>query len=178
MTIEEGNRMIEENFGLLGACVKHLKLTKYRSVSIDDLWGVVDLAAVKAARAFDPAKGTFSTLLFATAEYDAYRVFYDEPRRQKNTAKVLSIEETYQISDDELEREYKNSLVDYQTDVEAEALVNVRQERADLAAPREAKMIRKRLEGYKLHEIGAACGISKERVRQLIKKWYQEYKKQ
>lgn len=178
MTIEEGNRMIEENFGLLGACVKRLKQTKYRFVPIDDLWGVVDLAAVKAARAFDPAKGDFSTLLFRMAEYDAYRAFYRDPRLQKNAATVFSIESICLILDNDVECEYKDALIDYWTDVEEEALVNVRQERADLAAPREAKMIRKRLEGYKLHEIGAACGISQERVRQLIKKWYQEYKKQ
>lgn len=176
MTIEEGNRMIEENFGLLGACVKHLKLTKYRSVSIDDLWGVVDLAAVKAARAFDPAKGTFSTLLFRTAESEACRAFCAVPRLQKNAATVFSLEATCQISEDDPEREYKNVIADHSKNVEEEALTNICTERADKAAPQAAELVRLKAQGYTLREIGAAFGISHERVRKLINKWRQEYK--
>lgn len=177
MTIEEGNRMIEENFALLGACVKRLKQTKYRFVPIDDLWGVVDLAAVKAARAFDPAKGAFSTLLFRTAESDAYRAFYRNPRLQKNAATVFSLEATC-LSDDDSELEYKNSIADHSKNVEEEALTNICKERADKAAPQVAEMVRLKAQGYTFREIGAACGTSRESVRKLMNKWRREYKKQ
>jgi DNA-directed RNA polymerase specialized sigma subunit len=60
-------RMYREHQGIL-RLMGHKMVKKYRFVAHDDLFSCCDIAFIKTCRAWDPAKGTFSTLLTVFCE--------------------------------------------------------------------------------------------------------------
>lgn len=69
-------RMYREHRGLLRLLGRKL-CRKYPYVSADDLFSCIDTGFIKTCRAWDPAKGTFSTLLTVFCEGDILHFIRD-----------------------------------------------------------------------------------------------------
>ena len=68
--------MYRDHRGLLRLLGRKL-CRKYRFVSADDIFSAIDIAFIKTCRAWDPAKGTFSTLLTVFCEGDILHFIRD-----------------------------------------------------------------------------------------------------
>lgn len=60
-------RLYKEHRGLINLMGRKM-CRKYRYVAPDDLFSCIDIAFIRTCRAWDPAKGTFSTLLTVFCE--------------------------------------------------------------------------------------------------------------
>ena len=68
--------MYRDHRGLLRLLGRKL-CRKYRFVSADDIFSAIDIAFIKTCRAWDPTKGTFSTLLTVFCEGDILHFIRD-----------------------------------------------------------------------------------------------------
>ena len=93
LTADEQRRigaMYREHQGLLRLLGRKL-CRKYRYVTADDVFSAIDTAFIKTCRAWDPAKGTFSTLLTVFCEGDILHFIRDNNWQVKAPGSVRRI---------------------------------------------------------------------------------------
>ncbi len=159
--------LVEENIGLVHKWARRyyryaqgIPTISYEDIFLEGIYGLI-----KAIDKYKPQKGSFST--YATIWIkQSIRRFLQKERAQLKGRGYLPVqeEEDEQMTLEDMPAEEEEELISSDTE-------SLRKKIEYAPIPERSKEILKLyfLEGYSLREIGERIGLSKERVRQLIK---------
>ena len=181
-TIEERDRLIEENIDLLYWIQTKMRsrfqaVCKTMLLDENDVDQICTAAFVKAAEKHDPERGRFSTLLYTTA---VRRINSEIADRQNDvSAHALSLDYQYSTgrNDDDV-AELVSLIADPDTLYDIEDLIESESKKRlleDLAAvvssnPRAVKILSMRAQGLTYRDAAKELGISYQRCQQIAAK--------
>ena len=142
-----------------------------RGIDFDDLVSIAALKVAAVIHNFDPKRGRLTTFAAMAVKRElqmhcqAFSTVVHKPRNQREATRKLSEFSCFDIG--EMDIDVAEGGEGLAASIEHRENVGILLAQLDKLPARESDVIRRRMAGEKLHEIGPAIGVTKERVRQI-----------
>lgn len=173
-TVEERNQLIENNVKLVYYCFNRLHKDSFVEKYKDDLIQEGMLGLMKAANTFDSEKGRFSTYAAMCIRNE---MFMFMRRMRKSYDKEISLYTPVGIDPDGGEIYLIDTIASKSENAEDELDFKTAVQFINEQSERNQAIMKMRLDGFTMTEIGKVLGISQSYVSRLLQGLLQKYRK-
>jgi RNA polymerase sporulation-specific sigma factor len=173
-TVEERNTLIEENIKLVFYCFNRLHKDRFVEKYADDLKQEGMLGLMKAANTFDSEKGRFSTYAILCIRNE---MFMFMRKMRKSFDREISLYTPVGLDAEGSEVYLIDTIPCNQASAEDEMECKDAVQFINEQSPRNKSIMKMRVDGLTMTEIGKVLGISQSYVSRILRNLHQKYLK-